>query len=75
MSGLMPGVMRRKTLRTASCSNTTLVLLCSAPINRGAMSSGRVASGSLSKRTAASGEPTVADVSISDNRYWPAAGS
>ena len=51
MSGLMPGVMRRNTLKMASSSNTTLVLLCSAPDTRGAASNGSVTSGSLLKRT------------------------
>ena len=75
MSGLMPGVTRRNILRMASSSNTTLELLCSTPDNRGATSSGSVTSGSLLKRTAASAGPTVADESISDSRYCPAAGS
>ena len=71
MSGLMPGVMRRNTLRTAVSSKITLVLLCSALDTRGAASSGSVTSGSLVNRTS----PTVADESISDSRYCAAAGS
>ena len=72
MSGLMPGVMRRNTLKTASSSKTTLVLLCSAPDTRGAASSGSVTSGSLPN---AHDRPTVADESTSDSRYFAAAGS
>ena len=71
MSGLTPGVTRRKTLRMASSSNTTLVLLCSAPDTRGAACSGSSASGSLENRTS----PTTAELSISDSRYSAAAGS
>ena len=71
MSGLMPAVMRRKTLTTAASSKTTLVLLCSAPDTRGAESIGRVTSGSLLNRRSS----TVADESISDSRYLAAEGS
>ena len=71
MSGLMPAVMRRKTLKMASSSKTTLVLLCSAPVTRGAESIGSVTSGSLLNRTS----PTVADESTSVSRYLAAEGS
>ena len=70
MSGLMPGVMRRNTLKTAFSSKITLVLLCSALVTRGAASSGSSAPGSLLNRTS----PTVADESTSDSRYFAAAG-
>ena len=71
MSGLMPGVTRRKTLKIATSENTTLVLLCSAPITRPSTSSGNSAPGSLTKRSG----PTVADRSIRESRNCAAAGS
>ena len=70
MSGLMPGVIRRNTLKTACSSKMTLVLLCSALETRAAASVGSSAPGSLPNRTS----PTVADESKSDRRYFASAG-
>ena len=67
----MPGAIRRKTLRIASCSKITLVLLCSDSNTRGAASVGRVAPGSLANVTS----PRTADESINDNRNWAASAS
>jgi hypothetical protein len=71
MSGLMPQSTRRKIFRIASCSNTTLVLLCSASNTRGAASSGSVTSGSRSNFTG----PTTASESIRPSRCRAADGS
>lgn len=64
MSGLMPQVTRRNSLRIASSSKITLVLLCSASKTRGHASSGRTVSGSFSKVRSA----TVADRSTRPSR-------
>jgi hypothetical protein len=70
MSGLMPGVMRRNTLKTACSSKTTLVLLCSALATLGAASSGRATSGSFPKRRS----PIVAAESARERKYFASAG-
>ena len=71
MSGLIPGAIRRNTLRIARRPKTTLVLLCSAPDIRGGSSIGNSTSGSRLKTTA----PHVACWSNNVRRYVAAAGS
>ena len=71
MSGLIPADTRRNSLKMASSSKTTLVLLCSASDTRGAASTGSVTSGSLLNVSS----PTTADSSISDSRNLAAEGS
>ena len=75
MSGLMPLLTRRNTLKMARRSKITLVLDCSASETCGSDCKGSSTSDSLVNATSVPDESRTADVSISDSRNWGASES